>query len=125
MTYVRQGEYGLDPDSVSDYRLWIRIIPKCNGDFLVQGYMVNFHEDPLTLSRDISQIVEKMPYLTYVEESFKKFRDLEADDFQNLTLCTYTSVIKFREDPFNRVANAGHYVTYLAKVKSELQTQPP
>ena len=33
--YVRQGEYGLDPESVSGSGL----LPKCNGDFLVQGYI--------------------------------------------------------------------------------------
>jgi len=45
------------------------------------------HDDLISFSRDMSQTVEKMPYLAMLEESFKKFLDLdpEVDDFQNST----------------------------------------
>ena len=59
----------------------------------------NFHENPITVSGDISQIVEDV-LSRNGEESFKKFMnpDPEADDFRNLissSLCIDTSVVKF------------------------------
>jgi len=49
----------LDTDSGS------RLLPKFNGNFLVQGYICNkdFHENPITPSKDMNQIVEKCPIL--------------------------------------------------------------
>jgi len=47
--------------------------------------LINFYEDPVGFSRDVSHIVEKCPFCN-VEQSFKKFLDLDidADDFQTL-----------------------------------------
>ena len=51
----------------------------------------------VTLSRDMSQVAENA-LSRNVEESFKKFPDPEADDFQNLissSLSKDTSVVNF------------------------------
>jgi len=37
--YLRQGEYGLDPEIVSGLNSGSELPPKFNGHFLVQGYM--------------------------------------------------------------------------------------
>ena len=46
-----------DPDYGSGLLL------KFNRDFLVQGYICvkNFHENPITLSGDVSKVIEKCP----------------------------------------------------------------
>ena len=59
--------------SAKENMVWIRspypdsrsgLLPKFNGDFFVQGHICNknfFNENPITLSRDISQTAEKRP----------------------------------------------------------------
>ena len=94
----------------------------------------NFHENLITLSRDISQIVEKCP-ISQCRRILQKIPGSGSGRgrLQNLTsssLCTDTSVVKFREDPFSsfyiklltdrqtdRQTNAGRYITSLADVK--------
>jgi len=75
-----------------------------------------------SLPPEISQIVENV-LSRDVEESFKKFLDPdpEADDFQNLvssSLCTYTSVVNFREDPFSSF----NFLRYVANGQTDRQT---
>ena len=57
--YVSEGEYGLDPDSVSGTdsgsRLRIRILPTFNETYLSKDTsVINFQEYLITVSRDIN-----------------------------------------------------------------------
>ena len=76
-------------EHVQSADLWqggLRIPVNSNRDPLVQSYICskNCHKDPISLSGDMSQIVEKWSH--DVEESFKKFLDPdpEVDDCKNL-----------------------------------------
>ena len=63
----RQGAYGLDTYSGTG------LLPKFNRNILVQGYVCNknFHENPITLSGDMNQIVKKIPYLAVLKNPSK------------------------------------------------------
>jgi len=58
----------------------------------------NFHENPVTLSGNVSQIVEKIPCLAMLKNPFKKVLDPDPEEVQNLlrtSLSEATAMIKF------------------------------
>jgi len=90
--YVRQREYGLDPESISGHT-------KFNGDFLVQGYICGkiSSKSDHSLRRYEPNCVKNALSRNF-EESLKKFLDPdpEADGFKKSTssfLCTDTVVL--------------------------------
>jgi len=74
--YLRQGESGADPESIrtsdADDFQNLTGISLFKVTFVVHcGTKLQFHEDPVTFSRDLSQIVKKCPYLAMLKDPSK------------------------------------------------------
>ena len=127
---VRQGECGLDPESVSEHGLQT---PYPNSFQNLTGTSLSKDTSVIKFSSKSDHSIRRWAKLCKnapsrnVEKFFKKFLDLDSDvdDSQNLiifSLCTYTSVVfswrsveyflrKVANWQTNRQTNEGHYIT--------------
>jgi len=80
-------QYVVRPENRLVEQFIVRIIAQVGNSLSIDTFVINFYEDPISFSRNMSKIVKNAPRVSCnVKESFKKF--LDPDPFQTLMTST-------------------------------------